>query len=159
MWEIWVRSLGREYSLEKEMATHSSILDWRIPWTEEPGSWGSQRVGNDWAISLSLPSLPWSPPIKGFVKPFDIRSDALFQPLTYSLPEQRALNSCGPVLLFFLPSTFTPHSCLAAPSSGKSSLLCVADFQPVSHLTFTLAMPLKKGSVIVLPLPPSVPWR
>ena len=38
--------------LEKEMATHSSILAWRIPWTEEPG--GSQRVGHNWATSLSL---------------------------------------------------------------------------------------------------------
>ena len=35
--EIWVRSLGREGPLEKGMATHSSILAWRIPWTEEPG--------------------------------------------------------------------------------------------------------------------------
>ena len=46
--EMWVRSLGREDPLEKEMATHSSILAWRIPWTEEPGglqSMGSQRVG------------------------------------------------------------------------------------------------------------------
>ena len=51
IWEIWVRSLGREDPLEKEMATHSSILTWRIPWTEEPGglqSMGSQRVGHDW---------------------------------------------------------------------------------------------------------------
>ena len=37
MWETWVRSLGWEDPLEKEMATHSSILSWRIPWTEEPG--------------------------------------------------------------------------------------------------------------------------
>ena len=47
MQETWVRSLGREDPLEKEMATHSSILTWRIPWTEEPGrlqSMGSQRV-------------------------------------------------------------------------------------------------------------------
>ena len=46
----WVRSLGGEDPLEKEMATHSSILAWRIPWTEEPGrlqSTGSQRVGHD----------------------------------------------------------------------------------------------------------------
>ena len=50
MQETWVRSLGREDPLEKEMATHSSILAWRIPWTEEPGglqSTGSQRVGHD----------------------------------------------------------------------------------------------------------------
>ena len=37
MWETWVRSLGQEYPVEKEMATHSSILAWRIPWTEELG--------------------------------------------------------------------------------------------------------------------------
>ena len=43
--------------LEKEMATYSSTLAWKIPWTEEPGrlqSMGSQRVGHDWATSLSL---------------------------------------------------------------------------------------------------------
>ena len=47
MRETWVRSLGREDPLEKEIATHSSILAWKIPWTEEPGrlqSVGSQRV-------------------------------------------------------------------------------------------------------------------
>ena len=37
MWETWVQSLGQEDLLEKEMATHSSILAWKIPWTEEPG--------------------------------------------------------------------------------------------------------------------------
>ena len=50
MRETWVWSLGREDPLEKEMATHSSILAWRIPWAEEPGglqSTGSQRVGQD----------------------------------------------------------------------------------------------------------------
>ena len=49
--ETWVQSLGWEDNLEKEMATHSSILAWKIPWTEEPGglqSMGSQRVGHDW---------------------------------------------------------------------------------------------------------------
>ena len=48
--EIRVRSLGWEGPLEKEMATHSSILAWRIPWTEEPGGlqyMGSQRVGHE----------------------------------------------------------------------------------------------------------------
>ena len=57
VWETWVRSLGREDPLEKEMATHSSILAWRMPWTEEPGglqSMGSQRVGHDRPTSLSL---------------------------------------------------------------------------------------------------------
>ena len=48
MQEMWVRSPGWEDTLEEEMATHSSILAWGIPWTEEPGglrSIGSQRVG------------------------------------------------------------------------------------------------------------------
>ena len=47
MWEPWVRSLGQEDPLEKEMATHSSILAWKIPRTEEPGrlqSMGSQKA-------------------------------------------------------------------------------------------------------------------
>ena len=50
MQETWVPSLGQEDPLEKEMATHSSVLAWRIPWTEEAGrpqSMGSQRVGHD----------------------------------------------------------------------------------------------------------------
>ena len=55
MWENWVRSLGREDPLEKEMATDSSILAWRIPWTEEPGgSTGSQRVGHDFTFTFTL---------------------------------------------------------------------------------------------------------
>ena len=48
MQKTWVQSLGWEDSLEKEMATHSNILDWKISWTEEPGglqSMGSHRVG------------------------------------------------------------------------------------------------------------------
>ena len=50
MQETRVQSLGQEDLLEKEMATHSSILAWKIPWMEEPGrlqSMGSQRVGHD----------------------------------------------------------------------------------------------------------------
>ena len=49
VWEAWVQSLGWEVSLEEGMVTHSSILAWRIPWTEEAGelqSVGLQRVGN-----------------------------------------------------------------------------------------------------------------
>ena len=60
MQETWVWFLGREDPLEKEMATHSSTLAWRIPWREEPGrlqSMGSQRVGHDWATSLHFTSL------------------------------------------------------------------------------------------------------
>ena len=51
MWETWVRSMGREDPLEKEMATHSSILARRIPWMEEPG--GLQSTGSQSQIRLS----------------------------------------------------------------------------------------------------------
>ena len=57
MRETWVQTLGCEDILEKEMATHSSTLAWKIPRTEEPGrlqSMGLQRVGHDWVISLPL---------------------------------------------------------------------------------------------------------
>ena len=55
MWKTWIWSLGWEDLLEKEMATHSSTLAWKIPWTEEPGrlqSMGSQRVRHNWVTSL-----------------------------------------------------------------------------------------------------------
>ena len=55
MWENWVWSLGQEDPLEKELATHSNTLAWKIPWMEEPGrlqSRGSQRVRHDWVTSL-----------------------------------------------------------------------------------------------------------
>ena len=60
MWETWVQSLGWEDLLEKEMATHSSILAWKIPWKVEPGrqqSMWSQRLRHGWATSLSLRKL------------------------------------------------------------------------------------------------------
>ena len=60
MRETRVQSLGWEDPLEKEMATYSSTLAWRIPWTEEPGrlqSVGLLRVGHNWATSLSLYTL------------------------------------------------------------------------------------------------------
>ena len=64
MQETWIRSLGWEDPLEKEMAPHSSTLAWKVPWAEKPGelwSVGSQR-GYNWATSLSLSivSLDWS---------------------------------------------------------------------------------------------------
>ena len=77
MRETRVRSLGREDPLEKEMATHSSILVWKIPWTEEPGRlrpMGLQRVGHSWATSLSFSlsgvraqwgAVPWSTALSG----------------------------------------------------------------------------------------------
>ena len=64
MRETWVQSLGWEDPLEKGMVTYSSILAWRIPWTEDPGrlqSMGSQRVGHDFHFHVKVLS-----PLKGF---------------------------------------------------------------------------------------------
>ena len=61
MWETLVRSLGWEYTLEKEMAPHSSTLAWKIPWTEEPGrlqSMGLQRVSHDYVV-IGEPVILW----------------------------------------------------------------------------------------------------
>ena len=59
---MWVQSLGREDSLEKEMTTHSSILAWRIPWTEMPGrvrSIGLHRIGYNWSDSACMHMCPY----------------------------------------------------------------------------------------------------
>ena len=55
MQETWVRSLGQEDILEKGITTHSSILDWRIPWTEKPGRLQSIRWQRDTTERLILP--------------------------------------------------------------------------------------------------------
>ena len=70
MWETWVQSLGQEDLLEKEMATHFSILAWKIPWTEElrlHTVHGVQRVGHDWVTSLSLFSIDPSSEYSGLI--------------------------------------------------------------------------------------------
>ena len=54
MRETWVRSLGWEDPLEKEMATHSCILAWKIPWTEEPSPWGCKELDMTERLSISL---------------------------------------------------------------------------------------------------------
>ena len=65
MQDSWIQSLGQKYPLEKEMATHSSVLCWRIPRTEEPGglqSMGWQRVGHDWRTEKRrYPTIFWPP--------------------------------------------------------------------------------------------------
>ena len=61
MWEIWVQSLGQEDPLKREMATHSSVLAWKIPWMEEPGRlplMGSQRIGQTEQLSHSFSVSP-----------------------------------------------------------------------------------------------------
>ena len=58
MQETWIRSLGEEDPLEKEMATHSSTLAWKIPWTQEPGRLQSMESQRETSLSLSNRSIP-----------------------------------------------------------------------------------------------------
>ena len=91
MRETWVRSLGGEDPLEKEMATHSTILAWRLPWTEEPGglhSKGSQRVGHNWTTSLSL-SPSWKKTIQRY-----LGSSCFLLVIDDTIALDRILNGC-----------------------------------------------------------------
>ena len=66
VWETWIWTLGPEDPLEKGMATHSRVLAWKIPSTEEPGglqSMGLQRVRHDWATNV-----PWSMPLRSYLQ-------------------------------------------------------------------------------------------
>ena len=109
MRETWVQSLGWEDPLEKEMAIHSSILAWRIPWTKEPGglqSTGSQKVGQDWVTSLSL----WT--------------EAHQAPLSMGFSRQECWIGCHAVLQgIFLTQGANPHLlCLLCWQKGSLPL-------------------------------------
>ena len=72
VWETWVRSLGQEDPLEKEMSTHSSILAWKIPWAEEPGGLQSMGSQTEWltlslSFTLNLTLHFWKPLIQIYV--------------------------------------------------------------------------------------------
>ena len=84
--ETWVQSLGWEDPLEEGKAIHSSILAWRVPWTEEPGRlqfMGSQRVDHDLATFTSLPLFLW---ISYDQDPWPSKSSALGAALPYARP-------------------------------------------------------------------------
>ena len=86
MRKTWVWSLGREDPLEKEMATHSNTLAWKIPWMEEPGglqSMGSQSVEHDWATSL----------YGGFIPSFLRTLHTVFHSGCISLPSHQQCKS------------------------------------------------------------------
>ena len=94
MQETRVQSLGWEDLLEKEMATHCSILAWKIPWMEEPGtlqSMGLQRVGHDWAgmLRLSSKGLLWWLSDKESVCQCKRRRRLRFSPCVGKIPWRR----------------------------------------------------------------------
>ena len=125
MQDTWVRSLGGKDPLEKEMATHSSTLAWKTPWTEEPCRLqlvGSQRVGHNWATSLSL----------------SLNKCAALQPLGTTVPASS--------LLSHLPCCST-HP----PSSASCAYLhpwppCPLPSSPAAATTTALLQGVKWGS-------------
>ena len=99
MQETWDQFLGQEDHLEKRMATHSSILVWRIPWTEDPGrlqSMGSQRIGYDWVTNTPLASIP----SLGLLASLTFSTNLLLYFLNHalSLPSQFTLFILSPVI-------------------------------------------------------------
>ena len=107
VWKTGVLSLGQEGPLENEMATHSSILAWRIPWTEEPGglqSMASQRVG--WATNTFTFSFIYSSPCKWH--DFLVFSQSYFAVymhhflFIHSLVHAHCVSSLGPCLGYCL---------------------------------------------------------
>ena len=124
MQETRVRSLGWKDSLEKEMATHSSIHAWKIPWTEESGglqSMGSQRVRYDWATSLHVSSLhafrtlvfvslilaSLSRPISQIVSPSEAYGICLsIMPFTWNL-HVILLLEMSPLLAFYWKNSYS----------------------------------------------------
>ena len=117
MQETWVRSQGQEDPLEEDMVTHSSILAWEIPWTEEPGglqSMGLQRVWRDWTTNLN--ELLWTS----------------FSPQLHSGPRSTFFSLPGALTIPFPhPPSLTPEvsSC---PSWVRLPLL-LHNFLPSPH--------------------------
>ena len=104
MRETWVWSLDREDLLEKEMAAHSSILAWRIPWTEEPGglqSTGLQRAGHDWATSLVLEEMGWMIPSNLYKKILSVKPQGSASKLL-SLVQEKDVCVCMRTLCFLV---------------------------------------------------------
>ena len=108
MWETRVRSLGQEDPPEREMATHSSILAWKIPWTEEPGglqSMGLQSVRRNQTTSLSL--LEGKLPQKNLHREVSINRNSTLNHHVFESTTFFWQHSCG----FFFPSKRRPVCC------------------------------------------------
>ena len=140
--DTWVRSLGQEDPLEKGMTTHSSILAWRIPWTEEPGglqSEGLQRVRHNWATNtftlVSLGILLFS----AFFSPIP-RSGWQCEkpkPILLLLPNKTYQNKTKPIKTFLL---FKPNPLREAQKSSKVALPCVDLMTEKNLLNFPYGM-------------------
>ena len=124
MRDTWARSLGWEEPLKEGVATHSSVLAWRIPWTEERGglqTMGSQRVGHDWAANAFTPYPIQSHFWRSCPHPYPFSSFHHFPGLLQALPahctesasakvtsDHPAFNPASPHFVN-LPASANPH--------------------------------------------------
>ena len=127
IWKTWVWSLGWKDPLEKGMATHNSILAWRMPWTGEPGglrSMGSQRVRHDWVtntFTLSCFSLYWKLVPQRTLFPASFPNGCLF----FQIPKVREWGPYPfiPILLqeitLSLPSKTSDQQMIGRPWSKR----------------------------------------
>ena len=140
MWETRVGSLSQEDPLEKEMATHSSILVWKIPWVEEPGglqSMGLQRVGHSWATSPHTSPTTSSLVLTGLLG--FILTSLLSHLCPHSLTTTLELKLNDLLLLWILPVTIQSSQC---PLSTDLNYFSASHSSPLKLLQHKTALPL-----------------
>ena len=128
---MWVQSLGWEYPLEKGMATHPSILAWRIPWTEETGglqSIGSQRVRHDWSDLAHTPATtkdPGSEAIPSATTKTRRSQISIFKKTYFQIRSHSEVPNISPSQL--------PHACSKMNCTDCGSELEMQGQLPVCH--------------------------
>ena len=126
---MWVWSLGQEHPLEEGMATHLSILAWRIPLTEEPGglwSVGSQKVGHDWS---NIAAASWICRLRSFTRLWNFHPFFFFKPRLIDWFFWPWHTACG---IFVLQPGIEPQA-MAAPSPNH---LTTRELPPLCLWTF-----------------------
>ena len=121
MWETRVQSLGQEDLLEKEMATHYSILAWKIPWMEEPGrleSMGSKRVRHDWVTSVQFSSVQLLSRVRLFATPWtEAHQASVSITNSWSLLKLMSINRVSDAIQPSHPLSFpSPPAFILAPA-------------------------------------------
>ena len=111
MSETWVRSLGWDDPPEEGMATLSSILAWRIPWTEEPGglqSMGSQEWNITEQLSAAQQGLGWAFPVAQTVKNLPAMPEIWVRSLGWDDPQEKGMATYFSILVWRIPWTEEP---------------------------------------------------